>query len=164
MVEQWHSEAMSDSSWFVAVGVEEIAGTETATAMATEFVGGILVERGGQVCDAPGSVVRFVDAAAAVEAAVVGQWTAQRADPPLGVKVRIGIDSSEPGALALLRAANGNQILMSNAVDQATGGMIDARPMGMVILPGHDAPGSVWLSTDSRPDIDGRPPRLDHLQ
>lgn len=104
---------------------------------------------------------RFGDPAAAVEAAVVGQWNVQKLGS-VGLKLRVGIHTDDDpataavGAEALADIANGNQILASGAVDVATGGMLDARPMGTVRLAGAE-PVQIWLMTDSRPDVDRRP-------
>ena len=106
----------------------------------------------------------FDDAAAAVEAAVVAQWNVQKMDDP-GLKLRVGVHASADdqaataGSAAVASVANGNQILASGSVDQATGGVLDARPMGMIEL-ATEGPVQLWLMTDSRPDVDRRPLNL----
>lgn len=108
----------------------------------------------------------FDDAAAAAEAAIVGQWSVQRLEEHPCVKVRVGVhadadrEAATIGAAALCEVANGNQIIMSGAVDTATGGVVDARPMGIVDLDGLGGPTQLWLVTDSRPDVDRRPLRI----
>ena len=125
---------------------------------------------GGVAEETTGSAVVvgcFAEPAAAVEAAVLGQWAVQRREPHPGVKARVGIHlaaaraMSAEGAAALCAMANGNQIVVSGPVDTATGGTLDARPMGMVALAPTADPVQVWLMTDSRTDVDRRPLRLD---
>ena len=156
---------MSEQHSFVVWAAVETAeghtdhdGALAAMALALDVGGGAAIEAGGDQVAAG-----FGEASAAAEAAIVGQWNAQRLDGETP-KLRVGVGDSEDSAAALAEAANGNQILMSAAVDLATGGMLDARPIGLVTLPGADESSQLWLMTDSRPDVDRRPPRLDHLR
>ncbi|MBM46188.1 MAG: hypothetical protein CL458_08050 [Acidimicrobiaceae bacterium] len=106
-------------------------------------------------------VAAFDDPSIAMEAAVVGQWRVQREINDPNRKLRIGVHlGSLVEALAVLGCSNGNQIIFSGAVDVATGGALDARLMGQAQLWVDSEPTQLWLSTDSRPDIDGRPLRI----
>ena len=106
-------------------------------------------------------VAMFDDPPAAVEAAIVGQWRVQREINDSCRRLRIGVHmGSLAEAIAVLAYANGNQIIFSGAIDVATGGALDARPMGLVKVWADSEPTQLWLSTDSRPDIDGRPLRI----
>jgi len=156
---------MEAQSFAVWAGVEPVAGDEGVTDVLAAM-SAALSDSGGSPHDAGDSKVAavFGDAATAAESAIVGQWNAQRLDRDPLPKLRIGVAESTTVAEALADAANGNQILMSSAVDAATGGLLDARPIGLVRLPGADQPSQLWLMTDSRPHVDSRPPRLDHLQ
>lgn len=103
----------------------------------------------------------FDDPAKAVEAAIVCQWRVQREIDDPCRKLRIGVHSgSLSEAIAVLECSNGNQIIFSGAIDVATGGALDARPMGLATIWADSKPTQLWLSTDSRPDIDGRPLRI----
>ena len=106
-------------------------------------------------------VASFEDPAAAVEASIVGQWRVQREMNDPHRKLRIGVHvGSLAETVAVLDWANGNQIVFSGAVDLATGGVLDARPMAVAKIWTDSEPTQLWLSTDSRPDIDGRPLRI----
>lgn len=144
----------------------EILDADTAIVeQVLSLVGDSLVAAGGRPVDGDSGGHSFDDCGAAVEAAIVAQWDAQRHDGGTTVKVRLGIhvaaddDSAAVGARALCETANGNQIVASAAVDAATGSMLDARPMGAHDVPGVGM-GLVWLLTDSRPHVDPRPLRL----
>jgi hypothetical protein len=128
----------------------------------TELVTEIFEAKGALIVDHEMSLVGcFDDAANAVEAAVVAQWRTQRDINDPGRKMRIGIHLGDLSqALAVLRCSNGNQIVFSGQVDAETGGTLDARPMVRAQLWADGEPVQLWLSTDSRPDIDGRPLRL----
>ena len=113
------------------------------------FVEEILVAGGATMInhDVP-VVASFDDVGAAMEHAIVR-------------KLRIGVHLGElDHAIAVMRCANGNQIVFSGTVDSATGGMLDARPMALANIWSDSEPTQLWLSTDSRPDIDGRPLRI----
>ncbi|MFL2987116.1 MAG: hypothetical protein ACJZ57_07720 [Candidatus Poriferisodalaceae bacterium] len=104
-------------------------------------------------------VASFEDPAVAVEASIVGQWRVQREINDPHRKLRIGVHLGDLGeAIVVMKCANGNQIVFSGTVDLATNGTLDARPMGVLQL--ATGPTQLWLSTDSRPDIDGRPLRI----
>ena len=106
-------------------------------------------------------VASFEDPAAAVEASIVGQWRVQREMNDPHRKLRIGVHvGSLSETVAVLDCSNGNQIVFSGAVDLATGGVLDARPMAVAKIWADSEPTQLWLSTDSRPDIDGRPLRI----
>ncbi len=106
-------------------------------------------------------VASFEDATTAVEASIVGQWRVQREINDPHRKLRIGVHvGSLSETVAVLECSNGNQIVFSGAVDLATGGALDARPMALVNIWTDSEPTQLWLSTDSRPDIDGRPLRI----
>lgn len=128
----------------------------------TELVTEIFEAKGALIVDHEMSLVGcFDDAANAVEAAVVAQWRTQRDINDPGRKMRVGVHLGELSqALAVLRCSNGNQIVFSGQVDAETGGTLDARPMVRAQLWADGEPVQLWLSTDSRPDIDGRPLRL----
>jgi class 3 adenylate cyclase len=151
--------------WVAVEVLDEQAVEPAAVRSAFDQVTGV---GGGRAFDPPGAVfaAAFDDPAAAVEASIVGQWNVQRLERHPGVKVRVGLhveggqDGAAMGAAALSEVANGNQILFSGSVDAATNGLLDARPMGVVELEGMSAPTQVWMVTDSRPDVDGRPLRL----
>ena len=103
----------------------------------------------------------FEDPANAVEAAVIAQWRTQREINDPGRKMRIGIHLGDLSqALAVLGCSNGNQIVFSGQIDDVTGGTLDARPMVRAQLWPDGEPVQLWLSTDSRPDIDSRPLQL----
>ena len=106
-------------------------------------------------------VASFEDPAAAMEASIVAQWRTQREINDPSRKVRVGVHMGRLWeAVAVLNCSNGNQIVFTGEVDTITGGTLDARPMALAqIWPGSD-PVQLWLSTDSRPDIDGRPLRV----
>jgi len=128
----------------------------------TELVTEIFEAKGALIVDHETSLVGcFDDAANAVEAAVVAQWRTQREINDPGRKMRIGIHPGDLSqALAVLGCSNGNQIVFSGQIDDVTGGTLDARPMVRAQLWADGEPVQLWLSTDSRPDIDGRPLRL----
>tara|TARA_Y100001970_G_scaffold272911_1_gene370207 strand:- start:16630 stop:17130 length:501 start_codon:yes stop_codon:yes gene_type:complete len=106
-------------------------------------------------------VASFDDVGVAMEYAVVAQWRTQREINDRNRKLRIGVHFGElDHALAVLGCANGNQIVFSGTVDSATGGILDARPMALANIWSDLEPTQLWLSTDSRPDIDGRPLRV----
>jgi hypothetical protein len=128
----------------------------------TELVTEIFEAKGALIVDHETSLVGcFDDAANAVEAAVVAQWRTQREINDPGRKMRIGIHPGDLSqALAVLGCSNGNQIVFSGQIDDVTGGTLDARPMVRAQLWDDGEPVQLWLSTDSRPDIDGRPLRL----
>ena len=106
-------------------------------------------------------VASFEDPAAAVEASIVGQWRVQREINDPHRKLRIGVHvGSLSETMVVLDCSNGNQIVFSGAVDLATGGVLDARPMAVAKIWTDSEPTQLWLSTDSRPDIDGRPLRI----
>ncbi len=106
-------------------------------------------------------VASFDDVGVAMEQAIVAQWRTQREINDRDRKLRIGVHLGElDHAVAVMRCANGNQIVFSGTVDSATGGILDARPMALVNIWSDSEPTQLWLSTDSRPDIDGRPLRI----
>jgi len=106
-------------------------------------------------------VASFEDPTTAVEASIVGQWRVQREINDPHRKLRIGVHvGSLSETVAVLNCSNGNQIVFSGAVDLATGGALDARPMALANIWTDSEPTQLWLSTDSRPDIDGRPLRI----
>ena len=156
---------------WVDVEVLQGSGATGATGVVVDTVAAVVSTGGGEPIAAAGLfVARFDAAAAAGEAAIVGQWNVQRLEPQPGFKLRVGLHSDESldrataGAHALCEAANGNQILMSGAVDILSGGTLDARPMGVAQLPGDGGQTQLWLMTDSRPDVDPRPLRDEHLR
>ena len=105
------------------------------------------------------SVLCFVEAAEAVEAAVVAQWKFQRSQSE--AKARIGIHIGDLStALELVFVTNGNQIIFTQEIDIATNGMLDARLLGNFKLSDSEPVRQLWLSTDSRPKVDARPVRL----
>ena len=128
----------------------------------TELVTEIFEAKGALLVDHETSLVAcFDDPANAVEAAVVAQWRTQRDINDPGRKMRIGIHLGDLSqAFAVLGCSNGNQIVFSGQIDVETGGTLDARPMVRAQLWPDIEPVQLWLSTDSRPDIDGRPLRL----
>ena len=106
-------------------------------------------------------VACFDDVGVAMEQAIVAQWRIQREINDRDRKLRIGVHLGElDHAVAVMRCANGNQIVFSGTVDSATGGILDARPMALVNIWSDSEPTQLWISTDSRPDIDGRPLRI----
>ena len=129
------------------------------------FVEEILVAGGAAMIshDIP-VVASFDDVGAAMEHAIIAQWRTQREINDRDRKLRIGVHLGElDHAIAVMRCANGNQIVFSGTVDSATGGMLDARPMALANIWSDSEPTQLWLSTDSRPDIDGRPLRIPTL-
>jgi hypothetical protein len=128
----------------------------------TELVTEIFEAKGALIVSHESAVVAcFDDPANAVEAAVVAQWRTQRDINDPGRKMRVGIHLGDLShALAVLGCSNGNQIVFSGQIDDVTGGTLDARPMVRAQLWADGEPVQLWLSTDSRPDIDGRPLRL----
>ena len=120
------------------------------------------LDNGASLIEHPLPVVAsFEDPAAAVEASIVGQWRVQREINDPHRKLRIGVHvGSLSETMVVLDCSNGNQIGFSGAVDLATGGVLDARPMAVAKIWTDSEPTQLWLSTDSRPDIDGRPLRI----
>jgi len=127
---------------------------------AQELLSSILVDAGGvAVAHDFVSVLCFVEAAEAVEAAVVAQWKFQRSQSE--AKARIGIHIGDLStALELVFVTNGNQIIFTQEIDIATNGMLDARLLGNFKLSDSEPVRQLWLSTDSRPKVDARPVRL----
>ena len=106
-------------------------------------------------------VASFEDPAVAMEASIIGQWRTQREINDPSRRVRIGVHIGDlREAIAVLNCSNGNQIVFSGQVDAFTGGNLDARPMALARIWPDSDPVQLWLSTDSRPDIDGRPLRV----
>lgn len=123
----------------------------------TSLIESIFSDSGASIIDHELPVVAsFTDPTAAVEASIVGQWRVQREINDAHRKLRIGVHLGELAeAIVVMKCANGNQIVFSGTVDLATDGTLDARPMA--VLQFATGPTQLWLSTDSRPDIDGRP-------
>mgnify|MGYP001159400860 FL=1 len=128
----------------------------------TPLISAVLAEHGAAAVELNGLIwAEFSDSAAAVEAAIVSQWRVQREIKDDARKLRVGVHRGSLNQTHLVLAcANGNQIVFTQAVDEATGGTLDARPMQRVALWSETEPTQLWLSTDSRPDIDGRPLRV----
>ncbi|MDP7067616.1 MAG: hypothetical protein QF637_08345 [Acidimicrobiales bacterium] len=151
---------MERSSTYVCIDYEvagDPQGADPANLLSEVFVAG-----GATLLDHPLPIVAsFDDAGAAMEVAIVAQWRTQREINDARRKLRIGVHLGElADALAVMECSNGNQIVFSGTVDVATGGTLDARPMALANIGRTSEPTQLWLSTDSRPDIDGRPLRI----
>ena len=155
-----HEQREADTGAYVCVDYE--LGDEPQGVDPRSLLENIFSESGASLVQHELPVVAiFNDPSAAMEAAIIGQWRAQREINDPCRKLRIGVHSGTLAeAIAVLACSNGNQIIFSGAIDNATGGALDARPMGLVQLWADSDPTQLWLSTDSRPDIDGRPLRL----
>ena len=149
---------MGRSSTYVCIDYEidgDPQGADPVNLITEVFLAG-----GASLIDHPLPIVAsFDDAGTAMEAAVVAQWRTQREINDATRKLRGGVHLGELAeAIVVMKCANGNQIVFSGTVDLATDGTLDARPMALLQFAA--GPTLLWLSTDSRPDIDGRPLRI----